>query len=164
MAKLFIRVDDRLIHGQIVTAWASNLGIKRIIAVDDSLASNQALKTIMMMGIPKDLNGQIVTSEEAKALLTDGKEDTTLLITRQCRNLANLLNEIKGATHLNLGNCSKQDKTVVTIPSGAGCTLSLTQEDMDTLNKLHDMGVEIFSQRVPTEKYHGWDEMMASKK
>lgn len=164
MGKLYARIDDRLIHGQIVTAWAQTLGIQRIIAIDDTLASNPTLKSIMMMGIPRDLNGQIVTTEEAKQLLTDGSDKTTLLITRQCRNLANVLDEIKDAIHLNLGNCSKQENTVATVPSGAGCTLSLTQEDMDTLNKLHELGVEIFSQRVPTEKYHSWDEMMASIK
>ncbi len=164
MGKLYVRIDDRLIHGQIVTAWAQTLNIQRIIAIDDSLATNQMLKGIMMMGIPKDLNGQIVTSDEAKAMLTDGSDTTTMLITRQCKNLSKLVDDIKGAEHLNLGNCSKQENAVATIPSGAGCTLSLTQEDMDVLNKLHDLGVEIFSQRVPTEKYHSWDEMMSSVK
>ena len=160
MGKLYVRIDDRLIHGQIVTAWGLTLGINRIIAIDDKLASNPTLKSIMMMGIPKDLNGQIVTAEEAKAMLTDGSDKTTLLITRQCRNLTPVMDLIKGAEHINLGNCSKQDNTVKTIPSGGGCTLSLTQEDVDALNAAHDLGIEIFSQRVPTEKYHGWDEMM----
>ena len=164
MGKLYARIDDRLIHGQIVTAWAQTLGIQRIIAIDDTLAVNPTLKSIMMMGIPKDLNGQIVTTEEAKKILNDGSDKTTLLITRQCCNLAKVLDEVKNAIHLNLGNCSKQENAVATIPSGAGCTLSLTQEDMDTLNKLNELGVEIFSQRVPTEKYHGWDEMMSSIK
>ncbi|MBF1117164.1 MAG: PTS sugar transporter subunit IIB, partial [Solobacterium sp.] len=35
---LFIRIDDRLIHGQIVTTWAKVLNIKKIIALDDALA------------------------------------------------------------------------------------------------------------------------------
>lgn len=164
MGKLYVRVDDRLIHGQIVTAWAQTLGIQRIIAIDDKLASNPTLKAIMMTGIPKDLNGQIVTADEAKAMLNDGDDKTTLLITRQCKNLSSLIDDIKDAIHLNLGNCSKQENAVATIPSGAGCTLSLTQEDMDALNKLHEIGIEIFTQRVPTEKYHGWDEMMSSIK
>lgn len=160
MGKLYVRVDDRLIHGQIVTAWGLTLGIQRIIAIDDSLASNPTLKTIMMMGIPKELNGQIVTAEEAKAMLAEESDKTTLLITRQCKNLAPVMDLIKGAVHINLGNCSKQENTVKTIPSGAGCTLSLTQEDVDALNQAHELGIEIFSQRVPTEKNHSWEEMM----
>lgn len=160
MGKLYVRIDDRLIHGQIVTAWGLTLGIQRIIAIDDKLASNPTLKSIMMMGIPKDLNGQIVTAEEAKQMLQDGSDKTTLLITRQCCNLTPVMDLIKNAEHINLGNCSKQEGTVKTISSGAGCTLSLTQKDVDALNKAHELGIEVFSQRVPTEKYHSWDEMM----
>lgn len=44
---LFIRIDDRLIHGQIVTAWAKVLNIKKIIALDDALAVSEMLAEIL---------------------------------------------------------------------------------------------------------------------
>ena len=49
MADLYVRVDDRLIHGQTIVAWCPLLGIKEIIALDDVSAQNPMLKTIMTM-------------------------------------------------------------------------------------------------------------------
>lgn len=69
MADLYVRVDDRLIHGQTIVAWCPLLGIKEIIAVDDVSAQNPMLKTIMTMGVPGTYKTNIVTREEANTLL-----------------------------------------------------------------------------------------------
>ena len=53
MGQNYFRIDDRLIHGQIVTAWCSHLNIQEIIAIDDTLAGNSMLQSIMLMGVPK---------------------------------------------------------------------------------------------------------------
>jgi len=163
MGNLFVRIDDRLIHGQIVTAWSSTLKINKIVAVDETLANNQMLKSIMQMAAPKEYEPEIVGVEDAKRILAETKDKNVLLITRQCRNLKPFVEDLKDAKHINLGNISKQDGTAVVFQSGAGCTLSLTQEDYDTLLKAREFGVEIFSQRVPTEKQHTWEELEASK-
>ena len=47
MGKTYVRVDDRLVHGQTVIAWAPTLGIQEIIGIDDVSASNPMLKSIM---------------------------------------------------------------------------------------------------------------------
>ena len=52
MADLYVRIDDRLIHGQTIVAWCPTLQIKEIVAVDDVSAKNPMLKTIMTMGVP----------------------------------------------------------------------------------------------------------------
>ena len=45
MGKLYVRVDDRLIHGQTIVAWCPTLRIEEIIAVDDASAQNPVLKS-----------------------------------------------------------------------------------------------------------------------
>lgn len=159
MAKLFVRVDDRLIHGQIVTAWAGTLGIKEIIAIDDTLAPNPMLKSIMLMGVPAVYHPKIVTSAEAKALLQKDSDVNRLVITRFCRNLAGIRHEIQAAEHVNLGNCSKQPDTVRNYPSGAGRYLCLNQADIDTLDALESDGLNIICQLLPTEKKRTWQEL-----
>ena len=54
MGNVYVRVDDRLIHGQTIVAWCPTLGIQEIIAIDDASASNPMLKSIMTMGVPKN--------------------------------------------------------------------------------------------------------------
>ena len=159
MAKLFVRVDDRLIHGQIVTAWAGTLGIKEIIAIDDTLAPNPMLKSIMLMGVPAVYHPKIVTSEEAKALLQKDSNVNRLEITRFCRNRAGIRQELQSAEHVNLGNCSKQPDTVRNYPSSAGRYLCLNQADIDTLDALESDGLNIICQLLPTEKKRTWQEL-----
>ena len=49
MSIKMIRIDDRLIHGQIVTAWAKNLQIKKIWIADDGVAKDDFIKGVMQM-------------------------------------------------------------------------------------------------------------------
>ena len=89
MAKNFFRIDDRLIHGQIVTAWCGHLKIGEIIAIDDKLAGNKTLQSIMLMGIPSQYKAHVVTSGEAKALFAQGSDKNRLFVTRFPQDLAN---------------------------------------------------------------------------
>ena len=82
MGKLYVRVDDRLIHGQTIVAWCPTLGIQEIIAVDDVSAANPMLKSILTMGVPKNYKTGIVTTQEAKELLAAGSDKTRLLIVK----------------------------------------------------------------------------------
>ena len=69
MGKVYVRVDDRLIHGQTIVAWCPTLGIEEIIAIDDVSAQNPMLKSILTMGVPKNYKTNIVTTAEANELL-----------------------------------------------------------------------------------------------
>ena len=82
MGKLYVRVDDRLIHGQTIVAWCPTLGIQEIIGVDDVSAANPMLKSILTMGVPKNYKTGIVTTQEAKELLAAGSDKTRLLIVK----------------------------------------------------------------------------------
>ena len=55
MGKTYVRVDDRLIHGQTIVAWCPTLNIKQIIAIDDVSAANPMLKSILAMSVSQNL-------------------------------------------------------------------------------------------------------------
>lgn len=82
MADLYVRIDDRLIHGQTIVAWCPTLQIKEIVAVDDVSAKNPMLKTIMTMGVPgtyknthcHDPGGQGDTENPGKREPADDRE------------------------------------------------------------------------------------------
>ena len=94
MGKLYVRVDDRLIHGQTIVAWCPTLGIQEIIAVDDVSAANPMLKSILTMGVPKNYKTGIVTTQEAKKLLGEGSDKTRLLIVKFPQKLEELRQEL----------------------------------------------------------------------
>ena len=163
MGKTYYRVDDRLIHGQIVTAWSQTLGIKEIIAIDEMLVGNPTLQMITLMAVPKQFGPKVVTAAQAKELLSKDVDHNRLVITRQCRNLAPLMDEVLKGENLNLGNVSKQEGTTHTLSAPGGCTLSLTDEDYNTMQALAERGAHIMSCRMPTEKAKTWEEMTHQK-
>lgn len=163
MGKLYVRVDDRLIHGQIVTAWAVTLGINEIIAIDDALAANAVMQSIMTMGVPASYNPRIVSSDEARRLLETATDRNRLVITRFCKNLAEIRSQIQGCEHLNIGNCSKQPEAKYTTRGiGVGQILSFTQQDFDVIEQLSTDGIDIMCQPLPTEKKRSWKDLKSS--
>ena len=160
MGKLFVRVDDRLIHGQIVTAWCQTLGIQQIIAVDDELANNPMLQSIMTMGVPAQYSPKIVTVDNARTLLQQENNKNVLLIVRFCHMLKSLREEIKNAENINLGNSSKIPESIFQLARGVGWYIYLSQSDADLLNLLveEDKAI-VFSQQLPQEKSLDWAAM-----
>ena len=59
-----VRVDDRLIHGQIVAAWVKSLNLERVWIIDDGTANDNFLKNVMRMVAPS--NTELVISAESE--------------------------------------------------------------------------------------------------
>lgn len=108
MGNVYVRVDDRLIHGQTIVAWSPTLGIQEIIAIDDASASNPMLKSIMTMGVPKNYKTGIVTADEANALLKAGSDSKRLVIVKLPQVLERIREHIPGCRQLILGNMAKR--------------------------------------------------------
>lgn len=110
MGELYVRIDDRLIHGQTIVAWCPALGIKEIVAIDDISAKNPMLKSIMAMSVPSIYHTHIVTTKEAKELLSKEHSGNRLLIVKTPKILNELRAEIKEAKAIILGNLAKAKK------------------------------------------------------
>lgn len=163
MGKLYVRVDDRLIHGQIVTAWCVTLNIRQIIAIDDTLAENPMMQSIMTMGVPGQYNPQIVSAAKALELLAEPFEGNRLVITRFSKNLAELLDGIQSAEHVNIGNCSKQPDAKYSVRGiGVSQVLSFTQADYDALEAVQAAGISIICQALPQDKLKTWNDLKAA--
>ena len=78
-----IRIDDRLIHGQIVTAWAKAIQASKIWIIDDGVAKDDFIKGVMQMVAPSDRELIISGLSEMPTLLEkvdDAPENTLILV------------------------------------------------------------------------------------
>jgi len=155
MAKTYVRVDDRLIHGQTIVAWCPTLGIKEIIAIDDESAKNPVLKSIMTMGVPSSYKTHIVTTEEAKALLASEGVGNRLVIVRYPKVLPALEAEIIHSEILILGNLAKREDTVHQVKGATGI-FYLSQSDVELLDGLSAKSMEVCFQQLPTTAKTSW--------
>lgn len=161
MGKTYVRVDDRLIHGQTIVAWCPTLGIQEIIAIDDDSAKNPMLKSIMTMSVPKNYKTYIVTTDEANKLLAEGSNKNRLVIVKYPSKLSAIAESIHSCEQLILGNIAKRDDTVYKV-NGATGIFYLSREDVSILDGLADNGINIVFHQLPNATKTTWKEFKST--
>jgi mannose/fructose/N-acetylgalactosamine-specific phosphotransferase system component IIB len=79
MIALF-RIDDRLIHGQVVLGWGATLKPDRIIVADDEVAANEWEKRLYVSAAPEDLKVSILSLPEAAQQIKSGIYDAEKVV------------------------------------------------------------------------------------
>ena len=74
---LLARVDDRLIHGQVMTAWMKLLPAKEIIVIDNKVAKDEFMITVLEMAAPTGVKVKVFTEEKAAEVLQAGLSKPT---------------------------------------------------------------------------------------
>lgn len=145
---MFIRVDDRLIHGQVVTAWIKYININKILVVDDFAASNTMIAKALKMATPRHIDLEVISVQEVENYLNDSYEKT-MIITRTIESaLLTVLGNESYEWDVNIGNIGNAPGRKKIAP-----TVYLDEQNESDLAKLKDLGnTVIFIQTVPGEK------------
>lgn len=149
MAKLnLIRIDSRLIHGQVITKWLKISKAKGVLIVDDELAGDDFLSSIYTAAAPKNVRVTIMTVQQALKEMTEnqlGKEDL-LLLTKDVNTLFRLYQEGFPIGQIQIGGIpSSPDRTTILR------AVSLNEEEMMQLKTMDKNGVEITIHTIPEE-------------
>ncbi|EGT3601659.1 PTS system mannose/fructose/N-acetylgalactosamine-transporter subunit IIB [Clostridium perfringens] len=143
-----IRIDDRLIHGQVATMWTNNLGVTRIMVINDEVANNDLQKSVLRMAAPSNVSTSIITREIALKNIYSGKYEgqKVFIIVKSPLDLLYLVKNGLDIKHINVGNMSAKSNTEVIRPS-----ISVTAEEKEAFKELIDRGVEITTIMTPTD-------------
>lgn len=136
----FVRIDDRLIHGQVATVWVKETKCNKIIACSDEVAQDKLRKTLLLQVAPADIKAYVVSIDKAIEAYKNPKYKdfkSMFLFT----NPTDVLRAIEGGVDIksvNVGGmCYKEGKTQIT---GA---VSVNEKDIEAFRKLHELGVEL---------------------
>ena len=154
---VLVRVDCRLIHGQVIEAWVPHLKADCLVVAHDETAEDPVQKSILSMSVPPHVEVCIQPLREAVHTLCDGRF--------QGRRVILLLASIDDAffcyraglhfTHLNLGNLH-----CTTGKTRVSSYLSLDDRDVDHLRRLKDEGVVVEARPVPRSPSCGLGELV----
>ena len=75
MSVVMARIDNRLLHGIIVTQWAPVSGATRVMVIDDKVAGDEVLKSTMRMARPAGMAVSIISEQTALKNFAAGKYD-----------------------------------------------------------------------------------------
>ena len=131
-----IRIDDRLIHGQVATRWATGLKVNRIMIIDDQVAVNETEKSVLRMAAPAGVNTSILQFDKAVANIKNGNYagQRVMLVVKSTVIL------------VNVGNMSNRPGTTQYKKS-----VSMTDEEKAAVEKLLQAGIKVTAQMVPDE-------------
>ena len=143
-----LRLDERLIHGQITTAWSKFLTVNAIVVANDKLYENDLAKKTLLMSAPAGIKVTVRTVEGTISLLDDPRsEKMRVLIIVDNPKDALTLSEALDIKEVNCGNyVKKKSENKVEIAP----TLRADPEDLEIFRQLANSNRHVFCQLIPT--------------
>lgn len=137
---VFSRVDDRLIHGQVVTGWLRHYQAKRIIIVDDVVSKDEFMLGILEMAAPPGIEVNAYSiSKSIEVLLDENNSDTRVLIlVKSPVAILELVNAGVDIKHLNVGGMGSNPER-----SKLYRNIQASQVEIDALKELDKKGVDV---------------------
>lgn len=143
-----VRIDDRLIHGQIIVSWVTALGITEIIVADTDAANDEFQGMLLEMGVPKAMKFELLTLEEAGNLINSNRDfSKTLLIVRDIHSLKTLMDLGVSFSTVNYGNSGRTDSRTRYYKS-----VWLTEDERKLVESVMDAGITLEVRVIPSEK------------
>lgn len=118
MIKL-LRVDERLIHGQVAFAWTNSLKADCILIVNDAVAADKLRRNSLKMAAPAGVKFVVKTLKDAIPLLNGTKTDKykLFLIVDNTSDALELVKNVKDVDHVNLGNMKLTSERTMIVPT-----------------------------------------------
>ena len=157
MTLVLYRIDDRLIHGQVVVGWGQPLDVGFIVLVDDEVATSEWEQELYRMGVPPEMEVYFHSAADAPAALARYRADARvgILLTGDIPTMRRLV-ESAGVDAVNLGGLHFR----------AGRTqrlryVFLAPDEEHQLRELASRGVRVSAQDVPGARPVPLDDLLA---
>ncbi|MDR1194994.1 MAG: PTS sugar transporter subunit IIB [Endomicrobium sp.] len=143
-----IRIDDRLVHGQIVQGWLKVININKIVVVSDEVANDQMQKMLLSMAVPSNVDLEIETIKDVSGNALDGKYDKpkTMFLFSNPSDVLDMIENGVGVKSVNVGGMHFTNGKKQLL-----CNVSVDEKDIEALEKIHRKGIEIEGRVLPAD-------------
>jgi PTS system mannose-specific IIB component/fructoselysine and glucoselysine-specific PTS system IIB component len=160
------RIDDRLIHGQVVVGWGRPLDIGFIVLVDDEVAASDWEQELYRMGVPPEMDVHFVSVDDAARHFQEYKADPRpgILLTGDIATMRRLVDAVVG----NQGNGAVRQVNLGGLHHRPGRQqrmryVFLTTDEERALRDLAARGVAVTAQDVPATRPVPLDDVLAGR-
>lgn len=159
MSVVLFRIDERLIHGQVVMGWGPQLAVEHYVVVDDELATDEWEQDLYRLGLPNTAFADFLTVGEARARLGDLDADP--------RPIVVLTRTIAAMNGLAEGDALRgREVNIGGVHHAAGRTqrvsyVFLGQAEEEGLQALADEGVVVSAQDLPGSRAVDLESLLA---
>lgn len=154
-----VRIDERLIHGQVAGIWSTSLNTQRIIVINDEAAKDPLQKSSLRMAAPSTMRLSVLTVAEAAKNVQAGKygAQRIFLLFKNPTDVLRYLEAGGELTTVNVGNMSYKEGTREVTKS-----IQVTKDEELIFEDIAKRQVKITAQRVPNDPVINFMEKLRS--
>lgn len=149
MPIILVRIDDRLIHGQIVEGWLKNIRVNHIVVVSDEVAGDKMQQVLLGMSVPNTVKVTSFSIAEAAEKIKSGSfnKDRAMLLFSSPQDVLRLINCGIKLSSVNVGGMhyAQGKKQVLR-------NLSVNESDVQSLREIGRQGIELEGRVLPLDE------------
>ena len=149
MAIVEVRIDDRLIHGQVCGFWIPHYNVEKIVIADDIICNDEMRKTALKFGCPGKVKLSILSSEVAADKLKRNldKGSRVMILCAGPAPLRKMVEFGYDISKITVGNMANKPGT-----EHVRGTVYVSNQDKEDFKYLSKKGVKLVAQMVPNEE------------
>lgn len=144
MIKL-VRVDHRLLHGQVIFSWTKQMSVNYIIVADDKVPNDPISMMALSIAKPADCELSTIPFSKVKEVVEKNADKNIMIIVKGPKEAVQLVKELPEVTEINYGGVAKKNGS-----KAYGKAIFLNEEELASTKELISMGKKIIIQMVPT--------------
>lgn len=141
---MLARIDDRLIHGQVMTAWMKVRPAKQIIVIDDKIAKDSFMIDVIQLAAPSGVKVHVLSCTDAIETLKKGLDTTTILLAKTPATYKALIDSGIDIKEINVGGMGMMQgrKTLYK-------NIAASDEERAIFKELLDKNIDVKVQIIP---------------
>jgi len=154
------RIDDRLIHGQVIIGWCGQLPVQRLIVCDNEIASSEWERNLLLMAAPVNLPAEVCSVEQTanSVHLWQSSKKITLILLKSPDLVKALLARGVSFEKVNIGGIHYREDRQEYLSY-----LFLSSEEVEIFRELIKTGIYFECQDLPTSSSYNLEKLIEKK-
>lgn len=140
-----VRIDDRLIHGQVATVWTKSTNVNRILVISDAVAHDTLRKALLVQASPPGVKVNVITVEKMITIFADARFDgvKAMLLFTNPEDVKRVVAGNVKFNSVNIGGMSfTGGKRMITN------AVAVNEQDIAAFKYLHEQGIKLEIRKV----------------
>ena len=149
MPIILVRIDDRLVHGQIVQGWLKSIDVNKIVVASDAVADDNMQQILMSMAVPSNVELEIKNVKDTTEAINCGKYDSAkvMVLVASPKDVLYMIENGADIKTVNVGGMHFiHGKRQIL------CNLSVDDNDVKDLYAIYTKGIEIEGRVLPSDE------------
>lgn len=145
---VFTRIDDRLLHGQVMVSWIPFLSINEVLIIDDEYAADEFMADLIVEAAPANLDVKVLSVQDsAQYILSESSDTRVLIISRSIESIYKLMEMNVPIQKINVGGLGYLEGRKKYFTS-----IHMSDNEFELLKEIANKGVSVEVQILPKDK------------